>query len=292
MPEDLVALLAAQRIVLATEQAGDVSLDPQHVVRRGCPLELVEAEHQVVLGDQASIGCSRQSRIREDQLAAAPLRGGREAGSSCHYRPRSHQLRPGRGQRSRDGDGDHAVVEHLEPDDAALDRGQAQRFAVDGHAAAGHTGRSAVRSGRGARRRHGQEATTVPTSPSRAASATSQEERRERCTGSDRRHPPRSSCRVATPRSSAASTPRATPRAPGRGLALLAVGVLALAAEFGCALGLFVVIVVDDLDEAGAHRGRASNWLIGGRPRISSIVRSMPRVVYSVLSTAPRFVRG
>src|SRR5258707_5626436 len=32
----------------------------------------------------------------------------------------------------------------------------------------------------------------------------------------------------------------------------------------------------------------ASYWLMGGRPRMSSIVRSIPDVVYSVLSTAPR----
>ena len=36
----------------------------------------------------------------------------------------------------------------------------------------------------------------------------------------------------------------------------------------------------------------ASYWLMGGKPRISSIVRSIPEVVYSVLSTvAPPHVR-
>src|SRR5713226_9429245 len=36
----------------------------------------------------------------------------------------------------------------------------------------------------------------------------------------------------------------------------------------------------------------ASYWLIGGRPRTSSIVRSTPEVVYSVLSTTPRRLKG
>src|SRR5260221_1724682 len=36
----------------------------------------------------------------------------------------------------------------------------------------------------------------------------------------------------------------------------------------------------------------ASYWLIGGSPRTSSIVRSTPDVVYSVLSTTPRRLKG
>ena len=36
----------------------------------------------------------------------------------------------------------------------------------------------------------------------------------------------------------------------------------------------------------------ASYWLIGGSPRINSIVRNTPDVVYSVLSTMPRREKG
>jgi len=39
-------------------------------------------------------------------------------------------------------------------------------------------------------------------------------------------------------------------------------------------------------------RAAASNWLIGFRPRINSIVRSMLAVEYIVESTWPRFVYG
>ena len=36
----------------------------------------------------------------------------------------------------------------------------------------------------------------------------------------------------------------------------------------------------------------ASNWFIGGRPRICSIVRRMLVVLYCVLTTAPRLAYG
>src|SRR5438874_7012740 len=39
-------------------------------------------------------------------------------------------------------------------------------------------------------------------------------------------------------------------------------------------------------------RAAASNWLIGGKPRISPIVRNMLAVEYMVESTAPRRVYG
>ena len=188
MAEDLLALLRAQRVVLAAEQAGDVlAVDPQHVVRRRCPFELVEAEHEVVLGNPGVVRLLQAAADPRDQLAAASLRGGREGRIVVPAQAELQQLRPGRGQRPRDGDGDHAVVEHLEADGAALDRGQAERFAVDGQRRLEvlDVGRR-VGAWRQARRHRRSDHGADVTEPCRLGDVV-QEERGER-TGSDRRH--------------------------------------------------------------------------------------------------------
>ena len=160
---------------------------PQHVVRRGCPLELVEAEHEVVLGNPGVVRLLEAVADPRDQLAAASLRGGRKGRIVVPAQAELQQLRPGRGQRPRDGDGDHAVVEHLEADGAALDRGQAEPFAVDGQRRLDvlDVGRRVGPRRQARRYRRGDDGADV-TEPRRLGDVV-EEERGER-TGSDRRH--------------------------------------------------------------------------------------------------------